>query len=368
MKRKSSRRDFLKGRSAADAMADAVRQSLPDDAPLVAADPGAVSPYLVQIGRWAMACQFEVRLPATRQDHGTQAALQALDLIDALEDQLSVFRETSEICHINRTAGDRPVEVEPRLFELLQLAVRLYDETGGAFDLTSNPLWEVWGFARRAGRVPNEDELADALQRVGTRWIGLDPEHKTIRFLKPGVRLNLGSIGKGYALDRSAETLLAAGLKNFLVHSSGSSVLVHGFEGPAEEVSASGRCRGWAVGLRHPLRPDQRLGEIQLRDRALSTSGSRAQSFVHQGRRYGHILDPRTGQPAADVVSATALAPTAAMADALSTAFYVMGADRAIEYCGSRPEIGVLMVCPIRHSGGVEIRTAGVADDDWTPV
>ena len=112
------------------------------------------------------------------------------------------------------------------------------------------------------------------------------------------------------------------------------------------------------------MRPERRLAEIRLRDRALATSGSRTQSFVHGGRRYGHILDPRSGRPAEGVLSATAIAPAAALADALSTAFYVMGPQPALDYCRTHPEIATLLVCPVRHSGGFEIRSAGLAEDE----
>ena len=100
--------------------------------------------------------------------------------------------------------------------------------------------------------------------------------------------------------------------------------------------------------------------------RALATSGSRAQSFVHGGRRYGHILDPRTGWPAEGVVSVTVVAPTATRADALATAFCAMGPEASLDYCRSRPEIGVVLVCPVRHSGGIEVQTAGLDENDLT--
>ncbi len=312
-----------------------------------------------------MACEFEVQLNAGQYDHGTEIALEALDLVDKLEDQFSVFRETSELSRINRTAGRQPVEVEPHLFGLLQLAVRLHEETDGAFDVTSAPLWETWGFARRKGAVPDQEQLVEALSRVGSRWLELDADRKTIRFNRPGVQLNLGSIGKGHALDRCAEKLLDAGIEDFLIHGGRSSVAAHGRQMTQRENTEQ-RQAGWRVGLRHPLRADRRLAEIRLCNRSLATSGSQAQSFVHQGRRYGHILDPRTGLPAEGVLSATAIAPSAAVADALSTAFYVMGPENTLEYCRRRPELSAVLVCPVRHSGGIEIHSAGLTDDDWT--
>jgi len=306
-----------------------------------------------------MACEFEVRLNAGQYDRGTEAALEALDTVDALEDQLSVFRQSSEISRINQTAADEAVDVSPSLFALLETVFRWHDETGGVFDVTSAPLWHAWGFARREGTVPDERQLADALDCVGTGLVELDADSHTIRFRKPGVALNLGSVGKGYALDRCARKLLDAGINDFLIHGGGSSVLAHGCLGHVQDEPAKRAAGGWTVGIRHPLRPDRRLAEVRLCDRALATSGSWAQSFVHEGRRYGHILDPRTGRPAEGVLSATAIAPTAAMADALSTAFYVMGADASLAYCRERPELAAVLACPVRHGGGIEIRTAG---------
>ncbi|HUT14156.1 MAG TPA: FAD:protein FMN transferase [Thermoguttaceae bacterium] len=364
MTRKSSRRNFLKGKSAADSMADALQKTLPHGGTPAPTGRPSDEAYFLRVSRRAMACEFEIRFSAGRYEHGTEAALKALDLVDALEEQLSVFREDSEISRINRTAAEEPVEVEPDLFELLRLAVRLHGETGGTFDLSAAPLWEVWGFARRAGAVPEEGVVAEALKLVGSDLVEFDRSNRTVRFLRPGVKLNLGGIGKGYALDRCAEVLLGEGIEHFLIHGGNSSVLAHGSPEPESDATPGGPLRGWEVGIRHPLRPDRRLAEIRLDGRALATSGSWAQSFVHRGRRYGHILDPRTGRPAEDVLSATAIAPTATLADALSTAFYVMGPQATSDFCRQRPEIAAVLVCPVRHSGGIEIKTAGLAEDD----
>jgi thiamine biosynthesis lipoprotein len=364
MKRKSSRRDFLRGRAAGDAMADAVNKALPSDDRQGPPNGDTGPSYLVHVARRAMACEFEVRFNAGQYEHDTETALEALDLVEALEAQMSVFRQRSEICHINRTAAREPVEVEPRLFELLELAVRLHGETDGAFDVTTGRLWEAWGFTHRAGALPAEGQLAEALQQVGSHLVELDRRDRTVRFSRPGVELNLGSIGKGYALDRCAEKLHAAGIADFLCHGGQSSVLARGSRRQMRRAAADPPEGGWLVGLRHPRRADRRLAEIRLRDRALATSGSWTQSFMHGGRRYGHILDPRSGRPVEGLLSATVIAPSAALADALSTAFYVLGPAAALDYCRERPEIAAVLVCPVRHSGGFEIRTAGLADDE----
>ena len=360
---KNNRRDFLQGKSAVRALGDLVLHLLPGELPEAGPDEPIGETYLFHATRQAMACRFEVFFNAGQYRHETEAALEVLDLVNALEEQLSFFRPESELSRINARAAAGPVEVEAGLFGLLELAQRLSAEPAGALDITSTPFWELWGFARRQGAIPRDEELADARQLVGSHLVELDPQHHTVRFLKPGVRLNLGSIGKGYALDRCVEKLAELGLEHFLLHGGQSSVTARGMRGIAP-AGANAAGPGWVVGLRHPLRMDRRVGEIRLRTRALGTSGAQFQSFWHRGRRYGHILDPRTGRPAENVFSVTVAAPTALLADALSTAFYVMSPDAVLEYCRSRPELGVVLFCPARRSGGFELRTCGLTDDE----
>jgi len=368
--RKTSRRAFLLGRSAARAMADRLEAAVSGREPGNEAG-GAAKGYTLRISRRAMACTFEVCLNAGQYAQGTQVAFRALDLISSLERQMSVFRSESELSQINRTADKQPVRVEPRLFELLQTAAQLHAETDGAYDITSGLLWEAWGFARRSGAVPSEEELDRALECVGTRLVELDADQRTVRFLRPGVQLNLGSIGKGYALDRCAELLLEQGIYDFLLHAGHSSMLARGSQirppehdraQTAEPSGARQPPEGWTVGLRHPLRPDRRVGELQLHNRALGTSGGAFQSFRHEGRRLSHVIDPRTGRPAEGVLSATVLAPSGALADALATAFFVMGPEAVAGYCERHPKVAAVLICPARHSGGMEIRSFGAAD------
>jgi FAD:protein FMN transferase len=366
MEPQRNRRDFLRGLPAADAVANALQNTLSGGDSSAAPDGGAAKPYLIRVGRRAMACEFEICLNAGQYEQNTELALEALDLVESLEEQLSYFRETSEISRINRLAAQESVEVEPRLFALLELAVQMHAETAGAFDLTATPLWEAWGFSRRAGTLPNEEQLTAALACVGSHFVELDAEQRTIRFRHAGVRLSLGSVGKGYALDRCAEKLMAAGLCDFLLHGGYSSMLGHGRPMCAGGSSPDQVAQAWTVGICDPLHPSRRLVEIRLGDQALSTSGSWAQSFRHRGRRYGHILDPRTGWPAEGVLSATALAPTAALAEALSTAFYVMGPQATIDYCEPRPGLAAVLVCPARENGKIELFSVGFDEGGLT--
>jgi hypothetical protein len=230
------------------------------------------------------------------------------------------------------------------------------------FDITSGALSRVWGFFRRQGQFPQAEDIDAALQRLGGKHVELDTENETIRFLQPDLEINLNAIGKGYALDRCAESIEAGQVHDFLIHGGQSSVLARG---DRKRMQAEAP-RGWQVALRHPLRDGVRMGDIWLRDRALGTSGAAKQYFYHQGRRYGHVIDPRTGWPAEGVFSASVIAPTAALADALSTAFYVMGPAATAEYCRQQPHVAAILVCPARRSGSLAIHEFNVEPSLWT--
>src|SRR5262245_54387823 len=223
----------------------------------------AVKDCWLHVNRTAMACRFEVTLPMS-EESGVARATEALNEIDRIEDQLTVFRETSEISDINRRAATEPVEIDSSLFELLVLCKTLYRETHGAFDITSGPLTSCWGFLRRAGRLPDTDQIEAARASVGTDKLQLDRASRTIRFTQPGVEINLGSIGKGYALDRTAR-VLSNNLRSVFLNAGASSM---------RAIGSGANDEGWVVGLRNPCSKLRRLGVLRVRDCALSTSGS----------------------------------------------------------------------------------------------
>lgn len=329
-----NRRNFLHPRRLAHAAGQAAGL-LDELTPAEAAAP-IRDAALVRYSRRAMATSFEVLLPFG-MPAARAAAEAALDAIDTLEDQLTVYREQSEISRLNRRAYRETVAVEANLFELLTLAQRISAATDGAFDITAGALVKAWGFVRGPRRVPPEAVLAEVLQRIGMKYVALDGEQRAVRFLCSGLEINLGSIGKGYALDRAARLLQSQWkVSSALLHGGHSSVYAIG--------SQPGEARGWPVGISHPWRAASRLAIVWLRDRALGTSAASFQHLEWQGRKLGHILDPRTGWPAEGMASASALAPTAAEADALATAFFILGVEKARQYCEAHPGIGAILL------------------------
>lgn len=347
-----SRREFLTGRGVAQALTGKL-QNWADKHVRPVAD--AASPH-AQATRRAMACDFQVQYHAL-DVQAAEPVMQALDLIEEIEEQLTIYRDYSEVLEINSSAANGPLSVEPHLFALLEQAGRLFQETHGAFDITSTPLSRTWGFLHREGRLPTTEEIETALACVGFDKVVLDDSRRTIRFQEPGVEINLNSIGKGYALDRVAALLDEQGVEDYLWHGGLSSVLARG-----RNRADAREC--WTLGLPDPLEPGRRLAEFYLRDRALGTAGGGTQSFELEGKRYSHLIDPRTGWPAQGVYTSTALAPTATEADALATALFVLGPAAAAEYCAAHAEISAVLVTPAAD-GGVSLHYWGLSADDW---
>jgi thiamine biosynthesis lipoprotein len=294
--------------------------------------PGA--DHWIRIFRRAMACRFEITLSGEDARH-VAAARDALDEADRLEAALTVFRESSELMRVNRLAAEAPVDVDAELFALLDRCRTLHTETDAAFDITSTPLSRCWGFLARSGHLPTDDTLASARARVGmAQHVAFDAEARTIRFDRAGVELNLGSIGKGYAVQRIGAHLRARGVRHALVSAAASSILAIG-----------GRGDGWSIDL-HSRQAAARgpLARLFLKNGAVATSGAGEQFFEINGQRYGHLLDPRTGWPAASgLLSASVVTRDAANADALATAFFVGGVDLADRYCATHPETLALL-------------------------
>ncbi|RLS32133.1 MAG: FAD:protein FMN transferase [Planctomycetota bacterium] len=311
--------------------------------------------HTLVVGRDAMACRFELVFNAGEVSDATELSIEALDLVDRIEDRITVYRDASEIAVINAAAASAWQPVAADIIELLSHCAQLHHLTAGAFDPAAGSLVRTWGFLRRQGRTPDAASLAAALAASGMQLVEIDRAGGRVRFTRRGVEINLGAIGKGWAIDRVVEMLSSAGVRSVLVHGGSSSVRACGIQGP----SIPGR-EGWRVGVRHPLRPGRRLATVSLCDQALGTSGSGTQFFVDRGRRLGHILDPRTGIPAEGVLSATVITKAAADADALSTALYVLGPEGLGRIAPAGGETAAILVVPSRTAGAVRVLTANL--------
>ncbi len=301
----------------------------------------------------AMATRFEIVLHGGNAPSLRAAGEEALRLVEELEAQLSLFRPESEIALLNSQAARGPVRVTPPLFELLQHAQKLHQESGGAFDITIAPLVRCWGFMGGKGRLADPEEVAAARARVGMHLVHLNLADSTVRFDREGVTLDLGAIGKGYAIERAAEVLREAGVTSALLHAGTSTIQAIG-KPPGQEC--------WKVALERPSPspgvPPSLLATVPLKDEAMSVSGVQEQSFEAGGRRFGHVIDPRTGEPAAGAMLAAVVLPSATETDALSTALLALGLTGHERISKLRPRMRTLVAS--ESSGRMQVQASGI--------
>jgi thiamine biosynthesis lipoprotein len=280
-----------------------------------------------------MACSFEA-IVASRGAGGMAAIQACFDEVDRLESILSIFNPSSELSFLNRNAAESAVPVPPELFHLLQFCRGMHAQTEGAFDVTTGSLSHCWGFHDRKPQFPEPQSLARSMHSVGFHHISFGNDH-SVSFGCAGLSINLGGVGKGYALDCGAAKLRTFGMETALLSAGFSSILALG-SGP--------HGAGWLVGLRHPVFKDRRLGTVRLHSCALGTSGQEEQWCEAGGQRYGHIFDPRTGLPPKGTLSVTVIADSATCADALATAFFVGGPELANRYCAIHEDVVAIML------------------------
>lgn len=301
----------------------------------------------------AMATRFELVLRGDDAVRLRAAGEEAFAEIRRLEAQLSFYRPESEVSRINARAAWAPVRVEPRLFRLLERAARLHALTGGAFDPTVGPLMRAWGFTGDGGRVPDEETLAEARRRTGMRHVRLDAETYTVAFERPGMSLDLGGIGKGYAIDEAVLVLKEAGVAHALLHGGTSTAYAFGRPREAEAWKVAVPAPGDAGG-------DDLLAVATLRDEALSVSAVSGKAFEAEGRAFGHVLDPRSGRPVEGAFLAAVATGSATDADALSTALLVLGPPAVDRLTDAFDGLRALVVSPSPE--GFEVTRTGFTD------
>jgi thiamine biosynthesis lipoprotein len=295
-----------------------------------------------------MGTHIFVELWAEDEDDAKQRGEQAIDAVmdemRHIDDSMSVYKPTSEVSKVNSLAAQQPVTISPELFKLLTTALEYSRITEGAFDITYASVGYMYDF--RARKRPTEQQIQSALPAVNYRHVLLDAATSTVRFTQPGVRIDLGGIAKGYAVDCGIDILRARGFTHALVNAGGDSRVIGDRFG-----------KPWVIGIRHPDHPDQVITRVPLTDSAFSTSGDYERYFDEDGVRYHHIIDPRTGHSASKVRSATVIAPTATRTDGLSKTAFVLGADEAMRIYNSLADVDAILVTPdgrILYSKGLE--------------
>jgi len=261
-----------------------------------------------------------------------EAAFSRLEHVDEV---MSDYKADSQLSQVNRGAFEKPISVDDDLFEVLDIAVEYSRQTGGAFDITVGPIVDLWRQAEEFKRLPTEEELARARSKVGFEKLILNQAEKTVRFKVDGMRLDLGAIAKGYAIDLAVEAMQKGGAIGGLVDVGGD---VRCFGRPSDNKES------WLVGLQDPTAADQLLLVLKLRDMAVATSGGYRRFTEIEGKRYSHIINPAAAASADDLVSVSIVARTATAADALATAVSVLGREKGLELIDSLAETEAILV------------------------
>jgi thiamine biosynthesis lipoprotein len=302
-----------------------------------------------------MATRFELVLHGSDPVALRASGEEALAEIQRIEGQLSLYQNTSEIAAVNARAAREPVRVSAAVFRLLTQAITLGWAMDGAFDITIAPLVRAWGFMGGSGKKPTAEQVAAARHRVGASAIQLEPGDSTVRFLKEGMMLDLGAIGKGYAVEQAVELLRDAGVTSAILHGGTSTVYAIGAPPGAE---------AWNVGVERPPppaapggpvagaprahdpdnpAPSDLLLTIPLRDAGLSVSAVWGRSFQEGDERYGHVIDPRSGQPVNHAVLSAVVLASPTETDALSTALLTLGPPGLVPLQAFRPSVRALV-------------------------
>ena len=274
-------------------------------------------------------------------EQGIDAVMQEMRRIDAA---MSPYLESSELARINREAHQQPVKTSDELYELINRSIGFSELTQGAFDITFASVGFLYDYRR--GKRPDQTQLQAAAGLISYQNLVMNAEARTIGFTRRGVRIDLGGIAKGYAVDRCVQLLQARDIRNALVTAGGDSRMIGDRWG-----------RPWTIGVRDPRRKDEVVALLPLKDVAVSTSGDYERYFDDQGVRYHHIIDPKSGDSARELQSVTIIGPDATTTDALSTSVFVLGRERGMELVNELPDIDAILVDSkgqLHYSAGIE--------------
>jgi thiamine biosynthesis lipoprotein len=255
----------------------------------------------------------------------------AMTEFDRIEALMSTYIAESEMSRVNAAAHEKPVQVSAELFALLQMAIEISELTDGAFDISYDSVGALYDF--RAGQKPSASEIEDRLDKVDYRLIKLDAAGNTVSFAAAGVRINLGGIAKGYAVEKVIAILAQEGVQNALATAGGDTRLL-----------GDRRDKPWIIGIRDPDSHDGVFTRLALDDEAISTSGDYERFFIDDGVRYHHILRPADGKPVDNVRSVSVIGPDATITDALSTSIFVLGPEDGLDLIARMPDYEAVVI------------------------
>ncbi len=280
-----------------------------------------------------MGTRCAVELWSDDKAKGDAAITSVFDDMKRIDRLMSTWKEDTEISEVNREGGKHPVKISPELFRLLQVSVEYSELTHGAFDITYASVGYLYDFKK--GIHPDQKAIDQALPGINWRHMVLDKKKTTVFFTRPGMRIDLGGIAKGYSVDRGIEILQKQGITRAMVNAGGDTRIIGDRFG-----------KPWVVGVRDPDHEGKVFLRLPLTDTAFSTSGDYERYFDEDGKRFHHIIDPKTGDSARKVRSVTVISGTATRTDALTKSVFIMGAEEGIAFINTLPDVDAVAVAP----------------------
>lgn len=292
---------------------------------------GDADPQPTRRTQFIMGTLVEITVSHSDPDIIRTVTTQAFDEMKRIEQLMSTYLPDSEISRINRAAGKKAVPVSPEVEEVIRQGIYWSEQSQGAFDITVEPLVQLWDFDGEKEIIPGENTIRKTASLVNYKHIEL--KNHTVRLKNRGMAINVGGLAKGYAVDR-AISILRGMVPNGIVNAGG-------------DLFAFGhktKGKPWNIGLQHPRKPQELLAAFAVRNQAIATSGDYQRYFIKDGIRYHHIFNPQTGRPSRLMISATIITTEVMDADALATAVFVMGPDKGIEWVDSMENVEAMLV------------------------
>ena len=258
----------------------------------------------------------------------------AVEEISRIERLISSWDENSQTSEIIRNAGIKPVKVDKELFDLIERSIVISKLTDGAFDISYASMDKIWKFDGSMTEMPSEKKIKESVEKVGFNNIILNKEEHTVFLKLPGMKIGFGAIGKGYAADKAKDLLISKGVVAGIINASGD-MNTWGKQPTGED---------WMIAITNPLNKNKSFALLPLKNGAVVTSGNYEKYVAFNGKRYSHIIDPRTGYPASGIISATVFAPKAELADALATSIFVMGTEVGLNRINQLKDIECIII------------------------
>lgn len=281
-----------------------------------------------------MGSKFDFTMVAKDSASAEQALDMAIAEVDRVENLISDWRPQTQISQVNQNAGIKPVKVDREVFELTQRALKLSEITDGAFDISFAAMDRIWKFDGTMKAMPSAEAIAKSVAKVNYRNIILDAANSTIFLKEQGMKIGFGALGEGYAADRCKTLLTAKGVSAGIVNGSG-------------DMNTWGKQpngKPWSIGITNPFSNFELFASVALKHGAVTTSGSYEKFVSFNGKRYAHIINPKTGYPATGLCSVTVFGPSAEMANGFSTSLMVLGKDEGLKLLAKYPDYSCLMI------------------------